>query len=507
MGGGDAAGDGVDSSNDVGKEATLNIRCTNGSQLDVQAKLNLSVESFKSILAHRCEIPAHQQRLIYKGRILKDDQTLQSYGIEDDHTIHLVRGFATAGPADNETTTDAGVRNTNPVLTTDAGSNQGGPLGGSDSGSPLFPGLGLNGLGNESDIFGVAFPELEQMQQMLTQNPEMIRDFLNMPGVPDLMSNPETIRNMMMNNPQMREVMDRNPELSHVLNDPSTLRQTMEAARNPEIMREMMRNTDRAMSNIESSPEGFNMLRRMYENVQEPFLNASTMTGDDEFDIRSDEFPPLFPALGGRPGSENSNNSHAPNTNPLPNPWVSAGSGGMQTNLRSQVNPTDNGRLDSPDGLGGLVFPGLESMLGLMADNTSFNQLMQNPIISQMMRNVPSSRQLINQQLVDFQGLPVPSIVSRRPSREPGQNGGDTAGAADNMGLDQLINLFAGLGTGGGVTAPNRPQVPPEELYATQLSQLQEMGFFDTSENIRALIATAGSVNAAIERLLGNPSV
>lgn len=47
--------------------------------------------------------------------------------------------------------------------------------------------------------------------------------------------------------------------------------------------------------------------------------------------------------------------------------------------------------------------------------------------------------------------------------------------------------------------------VPPEELYATQLSQLQEMGFFDTQENIRALIATAGNVHAAVERLLGNP--
>lgn len=47
--------------------------------------------------------------------------------------------------------------------------------------------------------------------------------------------------------------------------------------------------------------------------------------------------------------------------------------------------------------------------------------------------------------------------------------------------------------------------VPPEELYATQLTQLQEMGFFDTQENIRALRATSGNVHAAVERLLGNP--
>ncbi|KAK7356289.1 hypothetical protein VNO80_15557 [Phaseolus coccineus] len=44
---------------------------------------------------------------------------------------------------------------------------------------------------------------------------------------------------------------------------------------------------------------------------------------------------------------------------------------------------------------------------------------------------------------------------------------------------------------------------PPEQLYASQLSQLQEMGFFDTQENIRALAATSGNVHA-VERLLGN---
>lgn len=111
------------------------------------------------------------------------------------------------------------------------------------------------------------------------------------------------------------------------------------------------------------------------------------------------------------------------------------------------------------------------------------------------------------------------------------------AGAQNNMGLDMLMNMFSGLGASG-LNAPNTPNrmfflllsiiflnclaywsayaarlklfpccvfvVPPEELYATQLSQLQEMGFFDTQENIRALRATSGNVHAAVERLLGN---
>jgi ubiquilin len=46
--------------------------------------------------------------------------------------------------------------------------------------------------------------------------------------------------------------------------------------------------------------------------------------------------------------------------------------------------------------------------------------------------------------------------------------------------------------------------MPPEELYATQLVKLQEMGFFDTQDNIQALAATAGNVHATVERLLEN---
>ena len=77
-------------------------------------------------------------------------------------------------------------------------------------------------------------------------------------------------------------------------------------------------------------------------------------------------------------------------------------------------------------------------------------------------------------------------------------------GTRGNVGLDTLMGMLSGLGAGGGLGVPNASNVPPEELYATQLGQLQEMGFFDTAENIRALMATSGNVHAAVERLLGN---
>jgi ubiquilin len=61
-------------------EATLHIRCANGSKFTVQTDLGATVGAFKEVVAGSCDVPAPQQRLIYKGRILKDEQTLESYG-------------------------------------------------------------------------------------------------------------------------------------------------------------------------------------------------------------------------------------------------------------------------------------------------------------------------------------------------------------------------------------------------------------------------------------------
>lgn len=489
-------------------------------------------------------MPAEQQRLIYKGRILKDDQTLHSYGLDADHTVHLVRGFVPPASANNASAANSVTPNSTPsgvgVGSEDVA------LGGSGLGASLFPGLGLNGLGGSSGLFGAELPQFEQMQQQLTQNPNLMSDMMSSPLFQNLMNNPEIIRNMITSNPQMREIIDRNPELAHVLNDPNTLRQTLETARNPELMREMMRNTDRAMSNIESSPEGFNMLRRMYENVQEPFLNATTMSGSTRNDQGSNPFAALLGNQGGGQARDQSTNptntnsesvagSTVPNSNPLPNPWAAGGTGSAQANATTRSNPAG---LSALGGLGSN--PEFEGLLGSMPDIASVGQMLQNPAMSQMMQSVLSNPEYMNQilglnpqmrtmmdsnpQLRDMMGNPdfirqltspetmqqlltvqqaLSQLGRQSSTQEAGPNGGGTGGL-DNTGLDMLMGMFGGLGTGNPLI-PNQSNVPPEELYAAQLSQLQEMGFFDTGENINALIATAGNVHAAVERLLGNP--
>ena len=59
---------------------------------------------------------------------------------------------------------------------------------------------------------------------------------------------------------------------------------------------------------------------------------------------------------------------------------------------------------------------------------------------------------------------------------------------------------------GGGMPPPAAAPAdnrPPEERYATQLTQMENMGFPDRNSNIQALVQANGDVNQAINFLLG----
>merc|ERR1712071_559327 len=117
------------------------------------------------------------------------------------------------------------------------------------------------------------------MQQQLQQNPEMLSSIMQSPMMQGLMSNPEFMRNMMQSNPEIQRIMDQNPQLRAVLDDPELMRRSMEMMRDPSSMQNMMRNQELAMSQIENLPGGFNALRRIYEDVQEPMMDAMSGMG------------------------------------------------------------------------------------------------------------------------------------------------------------------------------------------------------------------------------------
>ena len=77
---------------------------------------------------------------------------------------------------------------------------------------------------------------------------------------------------------------------------------------------------------------------------------------------------------------------------------------------------------------------------------------------------------------------------------------GGVGGAGTDPASMNPLAALASLG-GAGTQAPTDSR-PPEERYATQLEQLQNMGFFDARANLRALLMSGGSVEAALSILL-----
>lgn len=90
-----------------------------------------------------------------------------------------------------------------------------------------------------------------------------------------------------------------------------------------------------------------------------------------------------------------------------------------------------------------------------------------------------------------------------------GQTPSTGAGAGDAG--SQQANPFASLfgpGFGGGFGGPPPPadNRPPEEVYESQLRQLNEMGFYEFDRNVSALRRSGGNVQGAIEYLLNGGS-
>ena len=74
-------------------------------------------------------------------------------------------------------------------------------------------------------------------------------------------------------------------------------------------------------------------------------------------------------------------------------------------------------------------------------------------------------------------------------------------GGMGGAGMGQGFGQQGGGGVGGMPAAPQDTR-PPEERYAEQLRQLNDMGFYEFERNVEALRRTGGSVQGAVEYLL-----
>ena len=522
---------------------TVHVKATSGSKITVSVELSLTVSELKATLAaeNKANVPANQQRLIYRGHVMKDERTLESYGLADEHTVHLVKGPAPGGGTAAKTAPAAAAASAT-VPTPPAGGNAVPPStgvgnAGTTGGFGGFGGFGgMGGFGGLGGM-GAMGGDFSQMQQQMAQNPEMMREMMNSPlmrhAMEEMSRNPEMLRQMIQSDPRMREVMEANPELGHALSDPETIRRTLEVARNPELMREQMRLSDRAFANIESHPEGFNAMARMHQDVSEPMMRAAEGRGErgghaPSTNAADNPFAAMFAAnpVGGGEGGASAASSdaaaargqtaNAPGGRASPaDPWAPAGggAGGAGANPFASMFSTGvgfggggpfGGGTPFGGGAGGLppdqMLSQMEAMLANPAMGPMMRSMMSDPaVIGQMLDADPALRAMAEANPGMREMLQNPEMLRRMSDPETLRN---NLRAMRQMGMG--TPGFGG-GAGGGFGASPDPATPPEEMYASQLAQMKDMGFYDEAQNIRVLQQCMGNVSAAIERLLAGP--
>lgn len=372
---------------------TLNFKGPGGKEFSVSVTEEMTVLELKEKCIEHVDIPVEAQRLIYKGKILKDKEKLSFYNVQDGHTLHLVKSGITPKEAETQ---KAAETEKPPTIETEQSTTSTGNNGRVELNQT--PGDLSNP--NFVDLMNNFSSAMNNNQNNDTR--DMFANMLNNPLARSLMNeisnNPEMISNLLANTDILRGAMADNPYINQFLQNPNLLRETF----SPEMVRATLNSLDNGngmnygnmdMGALSSRME--EMLARMEDSnvrgTMNPNPNATTAGNSSE----------------GNPGNASSN-------------------------------------------------PGTDNM------NMSLNNLMQSSMFQSFLNNMRNNPNFGN---MNFDGM-NPNFGMNNPN----------------------VN-----------TSDSRPL---EEVYASQLKSLQEMGFIDVAANLQALQETGGDINATVTRLL-----
>eukprot|EP00929_Paragymnodinium_shiwhaense_P013133 TRINITY_DN120999_c0_g1_i1.p1 TRINITY_DN120999_c0_g1~~TRINITY_DN120999_c0_g1_i1.p1 ORF type:complete len:440 (-),score=152.70 TRINITY_DN120999_c0_g1_i1:216-1535(-) len=202
--------------------AFITIKLPDGGLVHLDVELRTRVEEFRTILAPKCGVKRHRQRLVFGGRLLQDGRKLEDYGVERNATIHLLY----AQGADGEAST----------------------------------GLDI------SQIPG----NLGALQRHVLANPDILQQMLESPAMQSLLNDHDFLRSLIKMDPKLGKVFE-HKELKDMLQDNDFMKQASESLRNPVHVRDVLRSTDRSMSQLEGLGGGaFDVLRQMCEDIRRP---------------------------------------------------------------------------------------------------------------------------------------------------------------------------------------------------------------------------------------------
>lgn len=245
-----------------------------------------------------------------------------------------------------------------------------------------------------------------------------------------------------------------------------------------------MRNMDRALSNIEAIPGGFNALASMMADMSEAPESSEGFSNEHRTNLNP--FLRLYKSQAG-----------SVNENPIPNPWQSPSAPGV---------PVPRPNLPSQDELANLM----ESMFS----EENIGQLMsatRDPNMrSRILESAPPGERALLESMLTEENMTLFSRVMSNPqfrsmALRQVLEGHESPNVSDDVLQSMLDDVLSSQGNpiSGGFSGANmsEPQISEEEMLR-KIQVLKDMGFHDEEANRSALRRSGGNVNAAVERLL-----
>ncbi|XP_048349949.1 ubiquilin-1-like [Sphaerodactylus townsendi] len=184
---------------------------------------DMLVGEFKEHIGRHFSSSPDRVVLVYAGRILKDHKTLGQHRIhlDDDATIFVVlRSHRVPQP-----------RQTSAVLPHPA-------LGQKPHPSSAFP---MAGSWELITAWASTRHLLWEFQTQLMSDPDLMLRLLENPFIQSKLSRPDLMKELVTNNPQVQQVIQKAPEISHVFSSPEGMKLVVELARNPAVVREIIK--------------------------------------------------------------------------------------------------------------------------------------------------------------------------------------------------------------------------------------------------------------------------